>query len=527
METVEYSKPLQGAKELASKAASPVGALVLTGIAVIIGLALRFSQLGTASLWFDEGYTAWAVSHPVGEIVRIVKVDTAPPLYYILLRGWTHLFGFSESALRSMSALMSAIGLLFFVALARKMLKSPWATATATALFSLSFMQIAYAHEARFYAMMTMLESIDLYLVLLVCERSSVSRLSLVATAWIASLYTNNMMVFYLGSLGIAWILLPGERPITRRLRDAVTVAVLSAIAFAPWVPVLLAQTKRISGGFWPSKPDALLVQRTFAVLAGVHEQGLPLLRWKWHTLLNVNFLGVDLLLLGLVLLACTSLRRLRTVLAIAIAGLLPILLIYMYSMIGTSIFMERAFLATGVATPLLVVLAIDSVKSKPGKILAWTGALAFVAMSIMSVPNHQLGEHAEAWREACAFALESPAKHRLVVCVSNDGEPLYRYYACNRDYGPRADVTAVPASFFALDPPRTLRRVTSDRDLDGLRNTLATGDFDEVTLISSHTMWGDPEGRTLDFLNDQMVLTCLRKFSSVEVYRFKPGPAD
>ena len=38
---------------------------------------------------------------------HIIRADTAPPLYYILLRGWVRVFGFSESALRSMSALMS------------------------------------------------------------------------------------------------------------------------------------------------------------------------------------------------------------------------------------------------------------------------------------------------------------------------------------------------------------------------------------------------------------------------------------
>src|SRR5450432_3945764 len=99
MKVDEYSNPLVRRNRLAAKAASPVLVSVVIWGSVIAGVGLRFAQLGKSSLWFDEGYTAWAAAHPVGEIVRIIKADTAPPLYYILLRGWTHLFGFSEAGL--------------------------------------------------------------------------------------------------------------------------------------------------------------------------------------------------------------------------------------------------------------------------------------------------------------------------------------------------------------------------------------------------------------------------------------------
>src|SRR5271165_5549902 len=87
---------------------------IVSGAAVAGGIALRWSGLGRKSLWLDEGYTAWVVSNPWQQIVRIISVDTAPPLYYLLLRGWTQLFGFSEAALRSMSALMATVALFVF-----------------------------------------------------------------------------------------------------------------------------------------------------------------------------------------------------------------------------------------------------------------------------------------------------------------------------------------------------------------------------------------------------------------------------
>ena len=507
------------ATPLAAEAASPVGsrwAWTICAVAVLSGIGLRFANLGRESLWLDEGYTAWAVSNPVPEIIRIIRVDTAPPLFYILLRGWTHLFGFSEAALRSMSALMGSIGLLFFVGIARRLLKSPWAVAAAVSLFSFSFMQIAYAHEARFYAMMTMMGAIDLYLVLLVCERSTILRLIALCFAWSISLWTNNLMAVYLAGLGIGWLILPGERTVMGRLKDAVIVTLISGLTFVPWVPAVLAQTRQIQSGFWPSAPDRWLLYRTIGVMAGVDEQSLP--RGDWH-----RFFEVDVILLCLTLLGFLTKSSRRAVVGMFSFGILPILLIFIYSRIGQSIFMERAFLASGIAVPLLIVLPMKA--GRPGRALSMAAIVLFLYLSLRSIPNHRLGEHAEKWREACAFAQSSNAAHRLIVCVSSDGEPLCRYYACDRDYGPRTDVTAAPATFFALDPPRTMQRIKSDRDLDGLRAKLALGGFDEVVLLSSHTFWADHTERALAMMKGELSETDEKYFTGVTVYRFKPSP--
>ncbi len=498
---------------LAAEAASPVDVLpwIISACSVLGGLVLRCTHLSTASLWFDEGYTAWAVSNPAREIIRIIRVDTAPPLYYLLLRGWVTLFGFSETALRSMSALMASIALLVFVLIARRVLKSPWAIALAISLFSFSFMQIAYAHEARFYAMMTMMGAIDLYLVLLVCQRATVLRLAAVATAWTLSLYTNNMMAFYLAGLGLGWLILPGGK-----FKHLLIVSMVAGALFLPWVPTMLAQTKRLNGEFWPAVPDFWALAHTLGWLAGIHEQSL--FRGDWHW-----FIEIDLIWLGLTALACVSPSTRRPALALFGFGILPVLFIFFYSKVAQSIFIERAFLASGVAFPLVIAMALDGVRSNVVRVLSGLLGLFLLALSCTSIPYHQQGEHPEEWRQACAFAISSNAHHRLVICCGSDGEPLYRYYACDRDYGPRADVTAVPASFFALDPPRTMQRVKSDADLNALRLTLDQGHFDEVVLISSHSWWGDAQGRTLSLLCDRFSPKDDQQFKQIRVFRFIP----
>jgi hypothetical protein len=321
-------------------------------------------------------------------------------------------------------------------------------------------------------------------------------------------------MAVYLAGLGIGWLILPGERTFAGRLKDTAFVTIISGLIFVSWVPAVLAQTRQIQSGFWPSAPDQWLLYRTIGVMAGVDEQSLP--RGDWH-----RFFEVDAILLCLTLLGFVAKSARRSAIAMFSFGILPILLIFIYSRIGQSIFMERAFLASGIAVPLLIVLPMSA--GHAARLMSIAAIVLFMALSLGSIPNHRLGEHAEKWREACAFAQSSHATHRLIVCVSSDGEPLCRYYACDRDYGPRADVTAAPASFFALDPPRTMQRIKSPRDLDSLRARLAQGGFDEIVLLSSHTFWADHTEQTLAMMKAELSESDEKYFTGVTVYRFKP----
>src|SRR5512138_1765694 len=73
---------------------------------ILIALGLRLYNLTYHSLWFDEAISVhWArQSAPrILEVGLTLEEDRLPPLYYLLLKGWTSLFGFSEVGVRSLS----------------------------------------------------------------------------------------------------------------------------------------------------------------------------------------------------------------------------------------------------------------------------------------------------------------------------------------------------------------------------------------------------------------------------------------
>jgi hypothetical protein len=103
-----------------------------------------------------------------------------------------------------------------------------------------------------------------------------------------------------------------------------------------------------------------------------------------------------------------------------------------------------------------------------------------------------------EDWRGAYDVVRALPeSDRRLLVFVAAEGELPFAFYA-KHDRSRRPEPrTGAPGGFLEVDPPRTIRRVLADADLDPLRRELATGRWDEVVLILGHDDFSDPEGRT------------------------------
>jgi hypothetical protein len=87
-------------------------------------------------------------------VVRAVLLsDTSPPLYYLLVYGWTRLFGTSDVALRSFSIVCSLACLPFFATIARRVAGRE-AVIPGCVLFAFSPLAIYYSNEGRMYSLL-------------------------------------------------------------------------------------------------------------------------------------------------------------------------------------------------------------------------------------------------------------------------------------------------------------------------------------------------------------------------------------
>ena len=135
---------------------------LVVGLSVLAAV-LRFSTLGGQSLWYDETVTASLVRLPFDEFLRALPdSETAPPLYYVLAWIWARVFGSSDLALRSFSAVIGTLVVPAAFLAARELVSRR--TGTLVALFAtVSPLLVWYSQEARAYSLLVLLSTLSVY----------------------------------------------------------------------------------------------------------------------------------------------------------------------------------------------------------------------------------------------------------------------------------------------------------------------------------------------------------------------------
>ena len=119
---------------------------------VIALLLLRLSGAAQSSLFLDEAASLFLAHSSGPTLTEELARDLSPPLFTLLIRQWVELFGDSELAARSLSALASALaGGLCFVLVSRWF--GSLYGALMTALFACSTVQQNAGQEARGFAL--------------------------------------------------------------------------------------------------------------------------------------------------------------------------------------------------------------------------------------------------------------------------------------------------------------------------------------------------------------------------------------
>ena len=232
---------------------------IALGLIVLLAAGLRFYRIDAQSLWYDEGNSARIAERSIQLILEGAAGDIHPPLYYLLLSLWRSVFGASETALRSLSA-VSGIGLVALAWGLGRRLFGIRAGLAAAALLAVSPFAVYYSQEARMYALLALWAALaSVWIVTLALPDPSTPSTgsgqvrwfgpALYALATAAGLYTHYaypfVMIAQAVALGLAWALSPGKRPLIRRPRAvfAWVLANAAAIAlFAPWLPIAVRQ---------------------------------------------------------------------------------------------------------------------------------------------------------------------------------------------------------------------------------------------------------------------------------------------
>jgi len=492
--------------------------LVWVGMAVLLfNLVWKGMFLGSQPIAGDEPFSIF-VAHNLSmvHIVRYLSTGNNPPLWELMLHGWTHLFGIGAVSVRFLPLVFSSVTALLLFRLGAR--HFDWQTGLLAALFvTFTDYHIHFAHEARSYALFGMLTCASMALFLRLMTDKASSR-------WIlAGLALTNTAIIYTHFFGF-WVLsiqavigaaqLWGKEGSERRL-SWVWGVVLPVIGYLPYLPVLLDRwTESASSGTWVARPNGIFslvdMLRTFT-------------NERYGT---SNFYGSKPLLTVLVIAAAlwghtrylrANLQKVSTVhVAVIVWFLLPFVLMWLLSF-RVPMFHDRYLIFVSVAFALVVAVGLRSLI--PGN--RSSALVMVVAATLLMLTGNPDVSNGRDLRSVVAQVKAWQSEHpgvAVVICPEwFDLGFLYHY-----DRECFASPTTV-SEFYSYSECLRSRNVVAVRGAEAL----ATSGVDMtsgVILVDADAQFAYPENGLIAYLNDRFETVEQAEFPEIfTLTRFRP----
>ena len=312
--------------------------LLLLGVLAAMGISLTIGLM--QSVWFDEAYSIWLAKQPVGELLRLTSLDTHPPFYYLLLKGWAGIFGWSEFALRSLSVLAMGGALATGVVLAKRLF------GVRAALVALVFAVFApfllrYGFEIRMYALASLIGIAATYVLVRAVEekeyRKQVRLYVLYAMLVALGVYT----LYYTALLWIVhvvWLVWLAKNRKESILKQRWWLAYAgSLVLFLPWLPTFM---KQLTNGALAPISQQMTVENMVGVMSFTF---LYQPSWQLNGLLSLVIALVIGLAIYVGIQACKQVDKKQKpyLVLLALYAFLPILLIALISL-ARPMYVER-----------------------------------------------------------------------------------------------------------------------------------------------------------------------------------------
>jgi hypothetical protein len=317
----------------------------------LLGAALRIANLGGQPLWIDEAFSYIAVKSP--DLLAALSHDVHPPLYFLMLKGWSGLAGVSEFSLRYPSLLLGVLSIALIYKLAQEIFilrgegQNRVIPILAALMLAISEMGFYVGQETRSYSLHIVLALVSMW-AFLRWSRTSQPNWAVIWVISTAALVYTHYLGAWVGVVQGLYVLffLRG-----RKRLEAFGLLSLSAALFSLWLftVVLPYQTQKADS-------DATMDASTLETLVSYARQYLT---EQWSLMLG-------LFVLGLVLVRENNTVRLRPFKASALL-LLWIIVPVLLTFIGNFRFsILTTYRVSQIMIPLAIVWAVGIAQFRP-----------------------------------------------------------------------------------------------------------------------------------------------------------------
>jgi mannosyltransferase len=352
----------------------------ITLVFVALGAMLISLMIGLhQSVWFDEAYSILLSKHSAVELVHLTSLDTHPPLYYLLLKGWAGIFGWSELALRSLSVIAMGGAVVFGGLLARRMFGVRMAI-MALPFIALSPLLLRYGFEIRMYSLASLIGIAATYVLILATEAKTPSKQWKLYVIYAFLVALGVYTLYYTVLLWLAhfaWLTYRAYRDKKPIVKTPWFVAMLGSVAlFLPWVPVFVSQA---GNGALAAVSQAMTVDS----LVGIGSFSFlyqPAWQLSGYGTIIIVFIAVIVSLALSQAFKKASKKERDYLLLLALYIMVPIVIITLVSLIRP-MYTERYLSHVLIGGMLLVGIAIAYAMKKASRRMALAVALVYIVL--------------------------------------------------------------------------------------------------------------------------------------------------
>lgn len=227
---------------------------IIFAILSLSSLSLVFNN----NLWFDEAYTLSLIQHNYTEVIKILETDMHPPLYFISLKAFCDIFGYSVLT----SKVFSVIGYIVTLLLGCTVIKKHFGSDTSI-VYMLTIgaipMSLYFSVQQRSYQWCIFFVTLCFIEALLFIEKHKTCHCILFVVAALFAAYNH---IYALLAVGVIFAFV--NIYIFLKSRKLIKAMILSDISmiigYSPWVLPLLYQAESASDGFWLTSVEPLSV---------------------------------------------------------------------------------------------------------------------------------------------------------------------------------------------------------------------------------------------------------------------------
>lgn len=240
--------------------------IVIWTILLLAGFKFLTIGISHETLWYDESYSAAIINHSIPQIWSIVSSDSHPPLYFIMLKIFSMIFGRTEASLR----LLSVLGILAIAALGAgpvRRISGKFTGMIYTFIVIVVPISLSVGQDTRMYTWAAFFVTSAVLYGYLAVEEGKLSDFVKMGVSSLAAAYTHYyalMAVTIANAIIFIWLIvkLIVKRDKKNKLIIYMGTAVVAVLSYAPWIVSLLGQASKVSKDFWIPEVTSQVIWR-------------------------------------------------------------------------------------------------------------------------------------------------------------------------------------------------------------------------------------------------------------------------